>query len=245
MNEWVRIRVLGKPLLEKYSWAIPDRRSLKILSSFSPLIEIGAGKGYWASLLRDKDVDIVAFDNDKDNKDTFTTVALGNEKILKNKSYKNRNLFLCYPDENYELAIKCLENFDGEHIIHVGELIYGEKTKSSSQSPWGRSSSSIFQVLLMEEFHCILMADLTLRFPFTSDTISVWKRTSWIEGLADSDAENDVNDDDHDDDDDDNDDNNEDDNIDENDDHLWAAIEKDEVLPVDRAIQSLSYLLHG
>ena len=44
MTEWVRIRIVGKALLEKYSWAIPDDRSLKILSNFSPLIEIGSGK---------------------------------------------------------------------------------------------------------------------------------------------------------------------------------------------------------
>jgi len=136
MTEWLRIRILGKVLLEKYSWAIPDTRCLNILSTFSPLIEIGCGKGYWCSLLRNMNVDIVAYDNDKDNTDTFTTVLLGDEKVLKQKSNNNRNLFLCYPDENYELALKCMQYYTGHYIIHVGELFFGNKARSSAQSPW-------------------------------------------------------------------------------------------------------------
>ena len=91
----------------------------------------------------------------------------------------------------------------------------------------------------MEEFHCILIADCKLRFPFTSDTISVWKRTNWVEGLIESDNDNNDDDDDNDDDNDDDDDNeNENGN-----DNLWASIEREEVLPVDRSISSLSHLL--
>jgi hypothetical protein len=40
-SDWARLDVLGLPLCSKYSWAIPDERSLKILLEFSPLIEIG------------------------------------------------------------------------------------------------------------------------------------------------------------------------------------------------------------
>ena len=35
-------------------------------------------------------VDIVAYDNDKNNKDTFTIVNIGDEKVLKQKNNKNR-----------------------------------------------------------------------------------------------------------------------------------------------------------
>jgi hypothetical protein len=59
---WVRLEVLGEPLCRKYSWAIPDERALNILGKFAPLIEIGAGSGFWARLLRDRGFDILAFD---------------------------------------------------------------------------------------------------------------------------------------------------------------------------------------
>lgn len=48
LQQWIRLRVLGQPLVEKFAWAIPDNRSLRIIAEFSPIVEIGAGKGYWA-----------------------------------------------------------------------------------------------------------------------------------------------------------------------------------------------------
>ena len=78
---WVRLDVLGKPLCKKYSWAIPDERALQILESFAPLIEIGAGKGYWARLLRDRGVDILAFDKYKYNCDSSTAFKSGSNNF--------------------------------------------------------------------------------------------------------------------------------------------------------------------
>ncbi|RYG66355.1 hypothetical protein EON64_09970 [archaeon] len=37
---WVRLEVLGQPMVDKYAWAIPDERSLRIIAHFSPLIEV-------------------------------------------------------------------------------------------------------------------------------------------------------------------------------------------------------------
>jgi hypothetical protein len=45
-----------------YAWAIPDARALRILAALGPLVEVGCGKGYWARLLRDYGVDVVAYD---------------------------------------------------------------------------------------------------------------------------------------------------------------------------------------
>jgi len=118
-----------------------------------------------------------------------------------------------------------MEYYDGEYIIHVGELFFGDKCKSSAQSPWGRTTSSHFQVLLNEEFHCLLIADLKLTFPFSGDNISVWKRTEWVKGLDEIDDEESDNDNDN--------------------DNLWASVSAQERLPVDRSIESLKYLLNG
>mmetsp|Transcript_7858 Transcript_7858/g.19988 ORF Transcript_7858/g.19988 Transcript_7858/m.19988 type:complete len:164 (-) Transcript_7858:188-679(-) len=46
----------------KYAWAIPDQRAIRIIANFSPLVEIGAGKGYWAMLLRQAGADVLALD---------------------------------------------------------------------------------------------------------------------------------------------------------------------------------------
>lgn len=42
-NNWVRLEVLAQPLCDKYAWAVPDARSLRIITHYSPLVEIGVG----------------------------------------------------------------------------------------------------------------------------------------------------------------------------------------------------------
>ena len=48
LQQWIRLKVIGEPLIEKFAWAIPNEKALSIIQSFSPLVEMGAGKGYWA-----------------------------------------------------------------------------------------------------------------------------------------------------------------------------------------------------
>lgn len=264
IDQWVRLRILGQPLVEKYAWAIPDQRALNIIKEFQPIVELGCGNGYWSSLLKEMNVDIVSIDKIVDESKCFTKVIKGGPKLIKAKSNQNRNLFLCYPDEAELLALKCLEYFDGEYIIHVGELMQFGGTVSSAQAPWGRTTSSSFQVALCEEFHCLLNAKLPA-FPFSKDTISVWKRTNWVAGLEDdNDDDNNSNNDSNDDSDDskeydgdetlnsndtyDNNNIEEDDHNDFNEDekendNLWANIPFHERLPCDIAAPCLLHLL--
>lgn len=114
-NNWVRLDVLGAPLCTKYAWAIPNDRALRIIAEFSPLIEIGCGKGYWASLLQKVGVDIVCYDKKKSSK-SWTDVQVGGPKVLKEKDAQDRTLFLCYPDDSTNLAMKCLENYEGKQF---------------------------------------------------------------------------------------------------------------------------------
>ena len=50
-------------IADDYAWAIPNNLALRIIQHYGPVIEIGAGKGYWARLLVDSfGVDILCFD---------------------------------------------------------------------------------------------------------------------------------------------------------------------------------------
>lgn len=216
---WVRLDVLGSSLCDKYAWAIPNERALIIISYFSPIIEIGCGKGYWVKLLLDRGVDIVAYDKYTDVKDStnwLQNILKGSPKVLNKSEYKQRTLLLSYPDEAESMSIKCLEYFQGDHIIHIGEMITTGGTLSGQpQIPFGRTTSSEFQIALLENFHCLLVAEIP-QYPFSKDTISVWKRTSFIQG-RESDEDEGMN--------------------------LWAAIPKEEKLPVTRAAPCLQHLL--
>lgn len=180
---WDDIQSRSQRLTEKFAWAIPDSRALKILSHFSPLVEIGAGKGYWARLLQDRGVDILPYDKLTYNSDhQWTKVKNGGPEVLVKSSIAERNLLLCYPDEQESIASICLENFQGEYIIHVGEMIWTGTVMGVPVAPFGRTSSADFQVSLAESFHCILQAKLSLTYPINKDCISVWKRTRFVRG---------------------------------------------------------------
>lgn len=178
-EQWVRLSVLAAPLSEEYAWAIPDSRALNILASFGPLVEIGAGKGYWGYLLTKQGVDVVCIDKYVPEA-TWMEVKSGDAKYLRKKICKGRNLFLCYPDEGETVGLQCLEHFRGEYIIHVGELMATGCASGPPQTPWGRTSTSEFQVALAEDFHNVLTVQLP-SFPFGRDYLSVWKRTEYVD----------------------------------------------------------------
>ena len=42
--------------------AAPNSAALSLLAARAPLVEIGAGTGYWAAILRRRSVDVLAYD---------------------------------------------------------------------------------------------------------------------------------------------------------------------------------------
>lgn len=120
--------------IERYSFAIPSEQALTEIAKYSPIIEIGAGTGYWAKLLEERGTDIVAFDtyqetycfyeNPKGNtfKPRHFNIQLGSyEQLCK---YPNRTLFLCWPPMN-DLAFFCINFLHAKYFIYIGEDMYG------------------------------------------------------------------------------------------------------------------------
>lgn len=110
----------------KYSWAIPNEEALKELDKYSPLVEIGAGSGYWAYLAKSRGVKITPYDaflgekNKYKHFESWVTIHKGDESTLL-KFDKNTNLFLCWPPYDSDMALNCAKNFKGSFIIYVGE----------------------------------------------------------------------------------------------------------------------------
>jgi hypothetical protein len=106
----------------KYSFAIPNEKAINKLVSLSPLIEIGAGSGYWSNLISNNGGDIVAFDNfsreDQFDKEWFDVSYGTPEKVEK---YANRNLFLCWPEYDDPMGYQSVKKTKGNFIILVGE----------------------------------------------------------------------------------------------------------------------------
>lgn len=121
-------------LREKYAYSAPSPKLLQLISDHSPLVEIGAGNGYLASLLRAMGTDIVALDAFpvEEGKNWFfhtsflglptkkgrswTEVNKGEAANLGN--YSDRTLLLCWPPKN-SMATDSLVYFQGKKIILI------------------------------------------------------------------------------------------------------------------------------
>jgi hypothetical protein len=96
-------------LVAKYAFSIPTAGALAAIAAYSPLIEIGAGTGYWARCLSLAGADIIAFDSRVPGAhspwewsaanawfdDTWFYVEEGDEATA--ALYPERSLFLAWP----------------------------------------------------------------------------------------------------------------------------------------------------
>jgi hypothetical protein len=119
---------------DRYAWAIPSNEALDALVKLSPLVEIGAGAGYWARLLHERGANVVAFDNTltdnhwHDETGVWYPVLQGG--IEQAAEFPDHTLFLCWPpyapDEHIRLSAPPEGDLDGddgwyEDTIELGE----------------------------------------------------------------------------------------------------------------------------
>ncbi|CAK0830049.1 unnamed protein product [Prorocentrum cordatum] len=127
------------PMRHMYSWPVPTPGALALIKGtvesrkLKGVVEMGAGTGYWASLLKAGGIDVIAFDKDingmKPDKWAFVCkpvpfhdVYLGGPEMLKRGAYCTRALFLCYPPSGDIMCDQALCNFEGDYVIYVGAL---------------------------------------------------------------------------------------------------------------------------
>ena len=53
---------LRAALIREYAFAVPGEEALTCIARHAPIVEIGAGSGYWARCLRERGVDVVVAD---------------------------------------------------------------------------------------------------------------------------------------------------------------------------------------
>lgn len=113
-------------LTRRYSYAIPTETALREIIKYSPIIEIGAGLGYWASLITKLKGDIISVDNFSWFKKNIYSLEKTHYKIINGdhscvKKHKDRTLFICWPPPDDNMAYKCLKNYKGNYFLYIGE----------------------------------------------------------------------------------------------------------------------------
>ena len=112
-------------MCRRYSWAVPDNKTLKTIAAYSPLIEIGAGGGYWASLLHAIGADIIAFDQ-KPYSNYYVDcrhfeVKRGGYSTVRH--YPERTLFVCWPIRDAQNALKqgLNRHYQKDLMLYIGD----------------------------------------------------------------------------------------------------------------------------
>jgi hypothetical protein len=114
------------------SFAVPTEEAVREIVSHGPIIEIGAGKGYWAKKITDAGGDILAYDAYLD-KELYFPVQKGGPEKVKNT---DRTLFLCYPDLDSNMAFRCLRNYEKQLMQGKKLLVIGEEGITADDRFW-------------------------------------------------------------------------------------------------------------
>jgi hypothetical protein len=121
-----------RELASLFSWAIPTDEAIDALARYAPLIECGAGMGYWMALLRARGVDVIGCDlappgrkarNEyhRRGRRPWTAVQRGSSAETARR-HSDRSLVLCWPpcdDDAASYAV--LRAYRGDVVIYVGE----------------------------------------------------------------------------------------------------------------------------
>lgn len=115
-------------LAQDYAYVLPSASALATIAGLGPLVEMGAGTGYWAHRLRSVGADIVAFDQapiggEQANRYhprglSWTHVDQGDQALL--AGYADRTLFLCWPPL-YSSLSDCLTYYRGDTVAIIGD----------------------------------------------------------------------------------------------------------------------------
>jgi hypothetical protein len=121
-----------RELASLFSWAIPTAPALEALGRYAPLVECGAGMGYWSALLRARGLDVLAYDAappgaasanpfHRHGRAPWTQVGKATA-VAAARRHPERSLFLCWPPYDDDAAsYAALRAYRGETVIHVGE----------------------------------------------------------------------------------------------------------------------------
>lgn len=162
-----------KDLVRRYAWGVPCRAALDILAKHAPLLEVGAGTGYWAWLLRKRGVEVAAYDRDPPGPgkgeanhwhgeaSLWTRVEAGGPEAI--DRHPDRTLFLCWPPYDDPFAEECLGRYRGGTLLFVGE---GEGGCTGGSGFWERLGAE------WEEAEWVKLP----QFDGLHDHLTVWKR---------------------------------------------------------------------
>eukprot|EP00537_Pseudo-nitzschia_pungens_P004227 CAMPEP_0172357176 /NCGR_PEP_ID=MMETSP1060-20121228/1556_1 /TAXON_ID=37318 /ORGANISM="Pseudo-nitzschia pungens, Strain cf. cingulata" /LENGTH=426 /DNA_ID=CAMNT_0013077715 /DNA_START=413 /DNA_END=1690 /DNA_ORIENTATION=+ len=121
-----------------FAWAVPNAKAIRTLVDLKqPILEVGAGTGYWAWLLSQKGVDTAAYDladsqGGQKHRFRHSIVKDGSVEQVSAPEHSNRILLVCWPDivgdsaqddaDRGSFGTETLKTYQGDTVVHIGEL---------------------------------------------------------------------------------------------------------------------------
>ena len=163
-NSFENIKI-REAIIKKFTFALPFLEILEYIKKFEPILEIGAGSGYWACLLKKIGCDIIATTID-DQLHPYPKKYTDIEyltAIEASKKYPDRTVLMCWPS---------MANWPVKALPYINRLIYiGE---------WGGcTGNDKFFDILKKNFKTIESSNI-LSWPLIRDCIYRLEKTSEI-----------------------------------------------------------------
>lgn len=145
--------MLRNELALKYAWAVPNEDVLRLMKDFAKgYVEIGAGTGYWASLLLSMNIKVDAYDDNSwkmsDPGKLWSPVHAGGPEMA--AKHPKSALLLVWPPYKSSMgadAIAAYLKAGGQRLVYVGE-------------GWGGCTGSDEMFELLGEFQHAGLADI-------------------------------------------------------------------------------------
>jgi len=172
VSEWLR----RNKYIEEYGWGVPDKQTIEKIKEFvgnDNVLEIGAGYGLWAKLMKNEGISITATDFNitepqskryyDPSKNKFTEVEpIDHLKAIEKYGHFGV-LMMVWPPYDNPMAYEALAFFEGNKLILVGE------------GSGGCTACDQFHSLLNSEWNEIEMIDIP-QWRDIHDDLTLWAR---------------------------------------------------------------------
>ena len=196
----------AEAIRSQHSWSVPTNAALTTICRHTTMIlELGAGNGHWANLLRKRGADVLAYDtrcwsegycSDVDARSTVASdrsaasersgavlmgereegVQEGGPEVA--RAHADRALLLGWPDYLGQGAYSsaCLEAYTGDTLVLLGEWHGGTfGAYKAGLNEHGQAFALAFQREVEAKFELVAHEPLP-SWPYVVDALRIWKR---------------------------------------------------------------------
>lgn len=113
--------------IQNHSWGVPTQAGLKLIKHQGKIVEVGAGTGYWAWMMFQFGIDVVAYDISPGPtlRNSYHRFKFGWFPVRKRDAVQaalrnpDRTLMFCWPTNSVVFA-RALRSYKGERVIYIG-----------------------------------------------------------------------------------------------------------------------------